>query len=263
MRIAVLGTGNMGSWLVREFSKENEIAVYDKVKKKAQKLASNNKNVILLYELPELKRARPQLLINAVSLQDTIVSFESAAQYLDKSCVITDVASIKNGIPKYYEKNKFRFVSIHPMFGPTFANMNSLKEENIVLIKESDKAMAEFFKKFFLKLGLRIFKYSFEEHDKMMSYSLTLPFISSMVFAACIDTTTVPGTTFSRHVRITKGLLSENDHLLAEILFNNHSLEKIETITSRLEYLKHIIKGKDSGEIKKLFTKLRENIGRV
>jgi prephenate dehydrogenase len=60
---------------------------------------------------------------------------------------------------------------------------------------------------------------------------------------------------------LARGLLSEDDHLLAEILFNPHSVAELNKITSRLEFLKHIISARDQGEAKEFFRRLRENIG--
>ena len=96
----------------------------------------------------------------------------------------------------------------------------------------------------------------------MMAYSLTTPFISSLVFASCVDKTAVPGTTFANHMRIAKGLLSEDDKLLSEVLFNPYSVQQIEKITAKLEFLKHVIKARESGEASRLFGKLRENLGK-
>ena len=94
----------------------------------------------------------------------------------------------------------------------------------------------------------------------MTAYSLSLPFASTLVFAACMKNTAVPGTTFKRHLTIAQGLLSEDDHLLAEILFNEFSLEQLEGVTSRLEFLKHVIRDRDYEEACRFFNRLRENI---
>lgn len=260
MKIAITGAGHMGSWLAGEFSIDSPVAIYDTDTARAASAADGMKNCRSLDGISGLKEFAPEMLINTASLQNTIAAYKEAEEFLPKDCVLCDVASVKNGLPEYYAGGGFKFVSFHPMFGPTFADMNALREENVVLISESDKIGADFFRKFFTRLGLRIFEYSFAEHDRMMAYSLTIPFVSSLVFAACVDATAVPGTTFSRHINIARGLLSEDDHLLAEILFNPNSLEKIEKITSRLEYLKHIIKGRDSEEITKFFDKLRKNV---
>ena len=256
MKIAIIGAGHMGSWLVMEFSRYNEVCVYDLDQSKAEKI----QNAAILKEYAELKAFKPEMLINAVSLQNTLEAFDSTVSYLPPECIISDVASVKEGISDYYKKSAFRFASVHPMFGPTFSNVEQLKNENVIIIKESDPKGVLFFRDFFKNLGLNIYEYSFDQHDQMTAYSLTLPFASTMVFAACMNTTAVPGNTFKKHREIAKGLLSEDDYLLAEILFNPYSLDQLEKVTSRLEFLKHVIKGKDSEEAIKFFNRLRENI---
>ncbi|MGD9076428.1 MAG: hypothetical protein PVJ69_14520, partial [Desulfobacteraceae bacterium] len=69
-----------------------------------------------------------------------------------------------------------------------------------------------------------------------------------------------PGTTFRKHLRIAKGLLSEDDHLLAEVMFNPNTVRQIEEINSQLAYLTHIIRGRDYEEMEKFLNKLRDNI---
>ena len=256
MKIAIIGAGKMGSWLAEKLASGNEVAIYDRTHAKAQKVAG----VKALRELSELSGFSPGLLVNAVSLQNTLEAFEQALPHLPKECVIADVASVKGDLPAYYKKCGRRFASVHPMFGPTFADMESLREENAVIIKESDSAIAEFFTAFFAHLGVRTFELGFKEHDEMMAYSLTTPFVSSLVFASCIDNTAVPGATFARHMKIAKGLLSEDDHLLCEILFNQQSVPQIEKISAKLQHLKHIIAGRDREEAKEFLDKLRKKI---
>ena len=258
MKIAIIGTGKMGCWLAKALAEGNDVALYDRTPAKAQKVGGNVK---ALGGLAELGGFAPELLINAASLQNTVAAFEQAAPHLPESCVIADVASVKNGLADYYKKSGRKFASVHPMFGPTFADFGSLREENAAIISESEPATAEFFRKFFSGLGVKIYGMSFMEHDKMMAYSLTTPFVSSLVFASCIDKTAVPGSTFARHMKIAKGLLSEDDHLLCEILFNEQSVPQIEKISAKLQHLKHIIAGKDREEAKEFLDKLRKKIG--
>jgi prephenate dehydrogenase len=260
MRIAILGAGRMGSWLARALSAEHEIAVFDSDSARMES-GGSAPGIKRLGRLEELGGFAPKMLINAVSLQNTIEAFRSAVPFLPEDCIICDVASVKGDIPAYYKGCGFRFASVHPMFGPTFADMAALKDENAVIIRESDPEGAAFFRELFGKLGLRIFDYTFAEHDRMMAYSLTTPFTASLVFAACMESAAVPGTTFAKHRALARGLLSEDDHLLAEILFNGYSLPQLEKITARLEFLKHIIKARDFEEAQKFFGKLRENVG--
>ncbi len=260
MRIAVIGAGNMGGWIAKELAKRgNPVAVYDIDAQKSKKLGEIT-GITALSWIGGLKEFAPEMLVNAVNLKKTIEVFEEVCEFIPKECILADVASIKGEIPAYYSGCGFRFVSVHPMFGPTFANVEDLKKENAVIIRESCAEGREFFREFFLDLGLSLYEYSFSGHEKMMAYSLALPFASSMVFAACMDRDAVPGTTFAKHKRIAKGLLSEDDWLLAEILFNPEALLQIEKVTGRLEYLKHIIRGKDFKEAERFFDKLRNNI---
>jgi len=257
MKIAFMGAGKMGMWMANELSMNHDVAVYDIDR---MKLVDCGPKLTVIHEMDSIESFGPDILINAVSLKNTVSAFETIEKYLEGDCILCDIATIKGGIEDYYRKSAFSFVSMHPMFGPTFAKMDALKEESAIIIKESDKVGADFFKAFFKDHNVKIFEYSFNEHDRMMAYSLTLPFISSITFASCISGNVVPGTTFSKHMRIAKGLLSEDDQLLTEILFNPHSHAELDRITAKLEYLKHIIRGKDNEEMETFLMRLRKNI---
>jgi prephenate dehydrogenase len=256
MNICIIGIGKMGSWLASELTSGHEVSVYDQDIGKC----NNLHGVKVLNEPGQIKDIAPQLLINSVSLQNTVSSFRATLPYLPKDCLLCDVASVKTDLPAFYRDAGYRFVSLHPMFGPTFAKLTDLRHENAVIIRDSNDEGKEFFHRFFRWLGVNIFEYSFSEHDVMMAYSLTLPFVSSMVFSSCVSTDTVPGTTFKRHLDVARGLLSEDDFLLAEIIFNPHSLAQLEKINSRLNFLWHIVKNHDTDEALRFFKTLRENI---
>ncbi|MBM4387278.1 MAG: prephenate dehydrogenase/arogenate dehydrogenase family protein, partial [Deltaproteobacteria bacterium] len=123
MKIAVIGAGKMGRWFIEELSKDNETAVYDIVEGKA----GNIRNAKSLESFEDLREFGPDMLLNAVTLQNTVDAFESSMEFLPEGCVLVDVASIKGPLPQFYAGCGFRFVSMHPMFGPTFATMDSLR----------------------------------------------------------------------------------------------------------------------------------------
>lgn len=256
MKIAMVGLGHMGAWLAGEFLGDHDVAGMDIDPGRVDAVPGIN----ALVGLDALVDFGPELVINAVPLRDTVSVFRDLIAVLPETTVIGDVASIKGTLSDFYRESGHPFVSVHPMFGPTFANIGALSEESAVIIRESDPKAAALFRNFFIARDLNLFEYSFDEHDRMMAYSLTLPFVSTMVFGACMDDQAVPGTTFRRHRDIAKGLLSENDYLLAEILFNPHSMVQLEKVTNRLEFLKHVIKGRDSEEAVVFFDRLRDNL---
>jgi prephenate dehydrogenase len=257
MRIAVIGAGNMGSWFIESLCLDYEVGVYDSDRSK-MKYFFNSRRFLYLEDLFEFS---PDILINAVSLEKTVSVFEEIVPHLDKNCIISDITSVKNGLAKFYKNAGHRFVSTHPMFGPTFANVKDLSEENAIIINESDPEGIEFFRQFYASMKLRIHEFSFEEHDRTIAYSLSVPFSSTLVFASRMKKQEAPGTTFRKHLDIAKGLLSEDDYLLSEILLNPHSLEQIEDIHSSLEQLIGMIKTGDTEGLKDYFASLRKNLG--
>ena len=247
----------MGSWLVESLCLDYEVGVFDTERSKLKYFFNSRK--FLYYE--EILDFTPDLLINAVSLDKTIVLFNEIISYLPENCIIADITSVKSGLEAYYKKLGRRFVSTHPMFGPTFGNVKNLSNENAIIITESDEEGKAFFREFYEGLQIKIHEYSFREHDETIAYSLSIPFSSTMVFAACMKEQEAPGTTFKKHFSIAEGLLSEDDYLLSEILLSPHSLGQVERINEQLEELIGMIKARDKDQLKGLFAKLRSNIG--
>ncbi len=69
-----------------------------------------------------------------------------------------------------------------------------------------------------------------------------------------------PGTTFKRHMAIARGLMSEDDFLLSEIMFNPDTPEQLDKITARLEELKAIVAARDSDAMKNYLATVRDNL---
>ncbi len=256
MRILVMGAGKMGSFFLDLLSFEHETAVFEKDPKRLR----FTYNTLRFTSLEEIKDFKPELVINAVTLKYTISAFKEIIPYLPKDCIISDIASVKTDLKDFYESSGMHYVSTHPMFGPTFANLNQLHEENAIIINEGDFIGRLFFKDLYQKLGLNIYEYSFEEHDKTVAYSLSIPFVSTFVFAAVMKHQDAPGTTFKRHMRIAKGVLSEDDYLLQEILFNPYTSGQVSKIRTELKQLLEIIDNKDSDGMKSYISKIRNNV---
>jgi prephenate dehydrogenase len=259
MKILIAGAGRMGSWLVESLCLEHEVAVYDKEMARLRYLF-NTRRITTPGEILDFKA---DLLINSVSLQHTRAAFDELVPLLPKTCIISDITSVKNGLKDYYESTGLRYVSTHPMFGPTFANIQELSKENAIIIKEGDEEGKKFFRDFYASFKLRIHDYSFQEHDQTIAYSLSIPFSSTMVFAACMKKQDAPGTTFTKHMAIAKGLLSEDDFLLSEILLNPFTLEQVENIHQKLDDLIGLIRNRDVKGLHSFIDELRVNINGV
>ena len=255
-KIVIIGAGRMGSWLVESLCLDYEVGVYDKDKSRLKYLFNSHR--MTSYE--DIRDFEPDMLINAVSLQHTIQAFQEVLPFLSEKCILADITSVKTPLREFYLNSGRKFVSTHPMFGPTFANIKELKDQSAIIIQQSAEEGKEFFRKFYSSFGINIFEYTFIDHDKTIAYSLSIPFASTLVFAACMKKQEAPGTTFKKHLEIAKGLFSEDDFLLSEILFSPYTYEQVDHISQKLEYLKKLIKEKDSGNLKDFLLELRNNI---
>jgi prephenate dehydrogenase len=246
----------MGSFFTDLLSFEHEVAVLESNPQRMRFIY----NALRMQKPDEIVDFAPDMVINCVTLNQTIEAFSSVIPYLPPKCIVSDIASVKTNLQEFYHSCGFPYVSTHPMFGPTFANLGNLEKENTIIISESDHLGKVFFKDLYARLKLNIFEYTFEEHDRVVAYSLGIPFASTLVFAATMEHQDAPGTTFKRHMKIARGLLSEDDYLLTEILFNPRTPGQIARIQEELSKLQEIIESKDSPAMKTYLSHVRKNI---
>lgn len=256
MKILILGAGKMGSFFCDVLSSEHDVAIYD-VNPERLKFTFNCRRFMTMDEILEFE---PQMLINAATVQYTLQAFKKVLPFIPSGCILSDIASVKTGLPEFYAECGHPFVSTHPMFGPTFASLSNLASENAIIISEGDHLGRVFFRDLYSRLSLHIEEYSFAEHDKTIAYSLSIPFTSTLVFGSIMKPQDAPGTTFKRHLAIARGLMSEDDYLLSEILFNPHTSRQIEEIELTLSKLHEIIKNHDSEAMKQFLNDVRSNI---
>ncbi|NOY37710.1 MAG: prephenate dehydrogenase [Chlorobi bacterium] len=257
-KVVILGAGKMGLWLAESLCFDYEVAIYDTVPDRMRYMFRTQR----LENPGEITRFAPELLINAVNLEKTIPVFEKIIPCLPENTIISDIASVKNGLKNFYGKCQRSFVSTHPMFGPTFGNVRDLSKENAIIISESCAEGKKFFRSFYKSLKLKIFEYSFDQHDQTIAYSLSIPFTSTLVFASCMKKMEVPGTTFKKHLDIADGLLSEDKYLLSEILLNPFTLPQVERIHASLDKLIRLIGERDTKGIHGFLEEVKINLGK-
>lgn len=256
MKIVILGAGKMGSFFADVLSFDHEVALYD-IDPRRLRFAFNT---LRMTKPEEIRDFAPDLVINAATVKYTIEAFRAVLPYLPKQTILSDIASVKTGLPEFYAQAGHPFVSTHPMFGPTFASLSDLSMQNTIIITEGDHMGKIFFKDIYQRLRLNIFEYSFKEHDETIAYSLSIPFTSTLVFASIMKHQDAPGTTFKRHMDIARGLLSEDDFLLTEILFNPNTPDQVRRIQEQLSNLLDIIEHKDTEKMQEYLTRVRKNI---
>lgn len=246
----------MGSFFSDVLSRDHQVAIYDVDPERLRFTF----NVLRFTTLDEIKEFAPELVINAATVKYTLSAFESVMAALPSTAILSDIASVKTGLPEFYASCGHPFVSTHPMFGPTFASLSNLANENAIIITESDHLGKTFFRDLYNSLHLHIEEYSFEEHDLTIAYSLSIPFASTLVFAGVMEHQDAPGTTFKRHMAIARGLMSEDDYLLSEILFNPNTPAQLAKIQDKLAQLQQIVANRDSKAMAQFLHDTRERL---
>lgn len=246
----------MGSFFCDLLSFDHEVAVYDL---RPEKLRFTF-NAQRFSSLDEIDGFEPQLVVNASTVKYTLDAFRQVLPHLPKACIISDIASVKTGLPEFYASCGHPYVSTHPMFGPTFASLSNLSNENAIIISEGDHLGKVFFRDLYSRLRLNIVEYTFEEHDETIAYSLSIPFAATLAFASVMKHQEAPGTTFKRHMQIAEGLMSEDEYLVSEILFNPHTPSQLEGIVGKLSELLEIVKRRDSQAMSAYLAQAREHI---
>ena len=147
----------MGSFFADVLSFDHEIALYD-IDPHRLRFAFNT---LRMTRPEEIQDFTPDLVINAATVKYTIEAFQTVLPYLPAHTILSDIASVKTGLPEFYAQARHPFVSTHPMFGPTFANLSDLSTQNTIIITEGDHMGKIFFKDIYQRLRLNIFEYSF------------------------------------------------------------------------------------------------------
>ncbi|MDE6449389.1 MAG: prephenate dehydrogenase/arogenate dehydrogenase family protein [Muribaculaceae bacterium] len=256
MKILILGAGKMGTFFCDLLSFDHEVAVYDPDPRRLR----FTYNALRFTSLDEIADFGPKLVINAATVKYTLPAFESVLSHLSPDTILSDIASVKTGLPEFYATCGHPYVSTHPMFGPTFASLGNLSSENAIIISEGDDLGKAFFRQLYGGLKLHIEEYTFAEHDETIAYSLSIPFASTLVFGAVMKHQDAPGTTFKRHLAIAHGLMSEDDYLLSEILFNPNTPSQLQQIRQRLAELQEIVERRDSVAMKRYLDQVRANL---
>ncbi len=256
MKILIMGAGKMGSFFCDLLSFSHDVGIYDADPSRLR----FTYNCRRFSSLDEVDDFAPDLVINAATVKYTIDAFKAVLPHLPAHTILSDIASVKNGLPEFYASCGHPYVSTHPMFGPTFASLSNLSNENAIIISEGDPRGIVFFNDLYNSLHLHIERYTFREHDETIAYSLSIPFASTLVFGSAMRHQSAPGTTFKRHMDIARGLLGEDDYLLSEILFNPDTPAQLQRIRESLAELQDIISRRDSVAMKAYLERVRDNI---
>lgn len=263
MKVAIVGAaGNMGRWFTTYFSKPgNKVKIYDTNRKAAKELA---KEATVEYT-PTLRRCIEDCdtILVSVPIDITPIIITKIGKLIEHNAVVVEIASIKTPVFSALKRLKKPLIplSLHPLFGP---GLRDLRFGRIIVVKVNDVELeAKLAKELFPEAT--ILTCDVEAHDKMVAYSLALPYFMNLAYGLSIlhlnmaDLRQHAGTTLSIQLDILEAIMQGSKHLISAILTRNpYSSEVINDYLKAAKTLsKHI--RKENG-LEKLLIELEEHL---
>ncbi len=166
MKVAIIGTGAMGRWLVG-FAKQNlgEVVLADAIAAKAERVATEFG--VNFRSVPEAA-AEAELVLVAVPISKTPDVIKSLAGQVQRGTLLADVSSVKSDVIEAMQtiEAKVELVSLHPLFGP---GATSVKGKDFVAIPVKPGKRYAALKHRLLELGARVTEMGAEDHDRLMA----------------------------------------------------------------------------------------------
>ncbi|TEU13536.1 MAG: prephenate dehydrogenase/arogenate dehydrogenase family protein [Hadesarchaea archaeon] len=166
MKVAIIGTGAMGRWLV-DFAKQNlgEVVLADAIAAKAERVATEFG--VNFRSVPEAA-AEAELVLVAVPISKTPDVIKSLAGQVQRGTLLADVSSVKSDVIEAMQtiEAKVELVSLHPLFGP---GATSVKGKDFVVIPVKPGKRYAALKNRLLELGARVTEMGAEDHDRLMA----------------------------------------------------------------------------------------------
>lgn len=266
MNIAVIGLGAFGRWLAEQFLKRSfRIKAYDIDSRKLEDLRSYN-----LIRCRNLDEAIENTDIVIVSVPVNVagrVTLDVSRRMT--SGVIVDVSSIKRpvyNIMKNLPRN-LKPVCIHPLFGPTTSELGN---EKIALIPVrnsfEERSIVEN-----LMPGMKIVEVDVDEHDRLMTYILSLTHVLSIAVTNILGEAgdgsmleELSGTSFKHMCKMLNATLTESLDTFTSILYYNKDTKQLSlNLLREFDKIAQIISREDYTTLRGLVEEKREIYSRL
>lgn len=206
------GGGRMGKWLTRFFSSSGH-----SVRSVDPKFPATETNFTKIpTDLDEFD-------IIAISTPlDAIGNTVEEVLLKRPKGLVFDIASLKTEIIKKLASldldPNLKFVSVHPMFGPTTVN---LRNRNLIVCRVNSEQAVKEFNELFHETSVNLVEIPIEEHDKLMGYSLNLVHLINILMADMLavndftysELKKFASTTFNKQIQTTFEVANENPNL--------------------------------------------------
>ncbi|MEM2440563.1 MAG: prephenate dehydrogenase/arogenate dehydrogenase family protein [Candidatus Bathyarchaeia archaeon] len=270
MRIAIIGAGRMGRWFAKFFQEQGfTVVASDRDQEKLQKLREEL-NVEIADNVKAVESAdRILVCVPIDNFEDVIKEIRT---HIRPGQEVMDICSVKEAPVNIMHKYVSHAVTLgtHPMFGP---GAKSVKGQNFVLTPTNveEQTLAKDFGKWLENKGANVFFMTPQEHDKIMSIVIGLPyFLSHVVCDALLScgeyekAKKVSGVSYKLLLTLTEAVISEEAEFAASVQANLPDLDKLgELLLKKADEWLEMVKRKEKAELVKRITLLKSELAKV
>jgi len=268
-RVAILGgTGKMGRWFALFFKNRGyDVVIGGRSPERNRAVAQEIGVEAAVSNIDAVRGA--DIVVVSTTLETTANTILQIRDYVKKSAIVFDIASIKGRIPealKELSSRGARVISIHPMFGPGAQSFSGRKVVVVPVI--DDEALTKWAVDFFRGEGAEVCVVKDgEEHDRLVAITLSLPHFLNIVLGRVLARRDIQkvkrfaGTTFSLQLTLAEAVLSEDPDLYYDIESLNPSFRKlVEELISTAQETAATLDDRDT--FIKNFIEAREGLGK-
>ncbi len=165
MKVAIIGTGDMGKWLARYSKSLGEVALASRSPAKGHRVARQLKVASMSYEDAA---AWADIIMVAVPISQTPATLTRLAEVARPGALLADVASVKTEAVKAMGKitADLELVSIHHLFGP---GATSMRNKDVVIVPVRPGRRYRVLKRAMARDGAWVTEMDAEAHDRAMA----------------------------------------------------------------------------------------------
>ena len=238
--IGIVSLGLIGGSILKGLSKTNKykIFAYSSNQKTIENLKNYN-NVIALTSLEALKECK--LVFVCSPINKTSERIKEIATFVEKNCIISDVASFKTDIINECKNLPCKFISTHPMAGTektgfenSFADMFSNAKWVIIEGKNQNEEDLNFLKEIIFDLKATPIFTDYVSHDRACAIISHTPALISQALVCTLlneddeKIKELAKSLASSGFRDTTRLALSNKTMIRDMLdFNNQNIKKV------------------------------------
>lgn len=258
MNVAVIGLGAFGRWFVEQYLKQGfKVKVYDVDSRKIDELRLLK--VIGCSSIKEVVE-NVEYVVVAVPINAVCQVVEEASKYMDSGTII-DISSLKKPVYDILKNlpERLNTVCIHPLFGPRTPTLENQKIAFIPVRNSSDeRKIIEI-----LMPGARIVETTVEEHDKAMTYILSLTHLLSLIVVKILKSIKdqkslkeLAGSSFKNLCKMLDSTLTESLDTFTSILFYNTGTKELSTeLLNQINELDNLLSLQNYDKLKEFIKK--------